>query len=279
MIEAVYINGTQLTNNNTYLNKLTDIGGADVAFSNYARGGVAGQIISNPLKKGIMLTMGFTVIGSSFANFVQQRDRLVKYLQNIEDTDEYFKTLLFKLGDGTYKQIDVVFSKITSSITPKNIINQEFTVSAVSEKEYYESRDEKTALLTLADLGGMSIPMDIPMTFNNNAIATVETLTNNGNTTGRPTIRVYGEFTSGFNIINITNNKTLSYGEALDAGDYLDIDLYNRTAVENGITNKLGSISGDWLYLTSGDNILQITGSGGDSGTALITYKDYYANL
>jgi hypothetical protein len=279
MIEHIYIDGIQIDNDNTFLQNLGNIGSADVSVSNYNRGGKEGQVLSKPMKRGFAINITLAVLGDDYPTFITQRDRLIKYLQNNKSDSDYFKTLGFELADGTVKEIDVIFSKVTGNITPKDILYSQFTVTATSEKEYLRSRDIKTTTLTLRDLGGMTIPMDIPMGMNNNAISTFSTLSNLGNSNGCPSIRIYAPFSAGFNIKNETTNETLSYSGTLSSSDYVDLDFYNHTAIKNSTDNVLGYVTGDWFDLVIEDNILYLTGSGGDTGYGTVTYNDYYVNI
>jgi hypothetical protein len=279
MINHIYVNGVRVDNEKTFIKKLGNITGAAVQFSKYQRGGVSGQALSRPLYGGLSISMIWTVTGSSWDDFITQRDRLVGYFQNLEDSNSYTKTLGIELSNGVIKEVDVLFTEIASDLDSSDILSDEFTLTAVSEKEYFTSRTAKTATLNLRSLGGMAVPMNVPMSMANFPVGDTTEVINAGNANAHPTITVVGAFDSGFDIINETGIKQFSYTGALLESDSLVIDFYNHTAILNATTNVLNNVSGDWLTLLPGTNTLSITGADGDSGSATVSYKDTYRNI
>ena len=280
MIKSIFIDGVQVNSDNILLSKLDNIGSANVEFNAYQRGGASGQILSFPLYTGLSITMEFLVKGNGVSEFIDQRERFTRFFTNKYSTTNYTKRIGFELFNGVIKEVDVLFSTIASSLTNKNIDHSFFTVTAVSEKEFLESRTLKSSIITKFSGGGMAIPMDIPMNMANSPIGGVSILTNSGNATSYPIITVSGAFATDFNIINDTTEETLSYGAALLDTDSLVIDLYNRTAVLNEISSVVGDITGDWFGLLPGDNQLRVSSSGAfDDGQAIVDYKDAYRNV
>jgi hypothetical protein len=279
MINHIYVNGIQVDNSKTFISKLGNTSSATVEFSNYQRGGVSGQILSRPLYRGVSISMDWFVTGNSVDDFIFQRDRLVGYFQNLESDFGYTKTLGIELANGVIKEIDVLFTTISSDLDSKDVIHDEFTLTAISEKEHFTSRESKTSSLVLRSLGGMAIPMKIPMTIRNNPVGETSEIINSGNASAYPTITVSGAFASGFTIDNETNGKQFNYGAALTLTDTLVVDFYNRTAIKNGTQNVLSYASGDWLTLNPGSNTVFISGADNDTGSAVVLYKDTYRNI
>jgi len=280
MIKNVFVNGIQINNDRTFLQKLGNIASAGVEFNDYQRGGANGQILSRPLYRGMTINMQWFVKGNDLNDFIGQRDRLVSYFQNLNTDTEYLKTLGFELNNGITKNIDVLFTTVQGDLNPSDIAHSVFTVSAVSEREFLTSSFTKNIRLNIFSAGGMAVPMPVPMSMANNPSGEVSVLSNNGNTIAYPIIRVYGTFSSAFSIINDTTDKTISYSGALGVSDYIDLDFYNRTAIKNGITSVLGSLSGDWWTLAVGTNQLRLTGGDpDDAGFADISCNDSYRNI
>jgi len=280
MIKNVFVDGIQVNTSKALLQKLGNIASASVEFANYQRGGASGQMLSRPLYRGMTINMDWFVKGNTIDDFITQRDRLVGYFQNKISSTDYFKTLGFELDNGIIKNVDVLFTSVNGDLGSSDIGHSTFTVSAVSEKEFLVSNTEQTGSLILLDGGGMEVPMPIPMSMANAPKGDPLVLTNAGNAISYPTVIVYGEFDGDFNIVNDTTGETLSYGEALADGDYIEIDFYNRTAIKNGTTSVLGDITGDWLYLATGTNQIRITSSNSnDDGYGTITFRDSYRNV
>lgn len=279
MITGIYVNGVKLNNDNVFLSDIGNIGSASVEFSQYVRGGISGQVLSNPLKRGMAINMEFEVFANSYSTFFTQRDRLIRLLQNKNVVSDYLKTLSFELQDGTTKAVDVLFTQVVTGVSPKNILHQTITVTAISEKEYFQSGLSSQEYLYLQDLGGMAIPMDIPLDISNNPIETSVTINNAGNAQGFPVVVVYGEFASGFSILNETLGERLDYTDGVGAGEYLTIDMYNRTIIDDNGASQLANFDGEWVSLTNGNNVIKLIGAGGNIGYGIITYNDYYLNI
>jgi hypothetical protein len=280
MITHTYINGIQIDSEKCFLQKLGNIAMAGVEFANYQRGGVSGQILSRPLYRGFNINLQYFVKSSNSSDLVVQRDRLVSYFQNSDDPDTYLKTLGFELSDGTIKEVEVLFSQVGNEIDPSNIDHAVFTVTAVSEREYLTIRTSYSTTITKTPGGGMPIPMAIPMDMSVSIGTEVTTLTNLGNASAYPIIRVYGDFSASFNLINDTTSKTFTFGVALGVGDYIDFDFYNRTAVKNATNSVLGSVTGDWWSIAPGTNQIRLTSpDSGDNGYAVVTHKNTYRNI
>ena len=278
MISNVYVNGIQVNTEKCRLQKIGNTSAA-VEFSQYQRGGSSGQLLSRPLSRGMAIPMTWFVKGSSLSDFITQRDRLIGYFQNFERPINYTKTLGVELANGVIKEIDVVFSTISSTLEPQDIISDLFDFTAVSEKSFFTSREIKTAEIYLQSLGGMAIPMNIPMSMGNNPVGDVTVITNNGNTSAYPIMTIYGAFASGCTITNQTTSESFDYNDSLLDSDFVEIDFYNRTAVKNSVSNVLANVSGDWLSFQTGTNKLSISGGELDTGYAAITYKDTYRNI
>jgi phage-related protein len=177
------------------------------------------------------------------------------------------------------KEIKVLFSAINNTIEPQDLISDSFDFTAVSESEYFTDRTTKTVTLNLQSLGGMAIPMGIPMNMSVSPVGLSTDLSNAGNAAAYPLVTVTGPFASGFNLINDTTGLTFTYTGALLITDHVDIDFYNRTAIKNDVTNILSAVSGSWLTLDPGSNVTRLTGGGADTGNAAVTYHDTYRNI
>jgi len=280
MIKNVFIDGIQVNDENLRLQKVGSAGSAEVEFADYQRGGTSGQILSRPLYRGMTINMGWFVKGNSSDNFISNLERFIGYFSNNETPSNYLKTLGFELTNGVIKEIDVLFSRVNNEISGDNVNHSFVTLSAVSELEFLTSRTTKTGNLVLLSLGGMAIPMPIPMNMANNPVGEPLIALNSGNALSYPIITVHGVFDDDFTITNDTTGDTLVYTGGLETGHYITIDTYYRTATLDGATSVLGSITGDWVYLGRGSNSLRISSSdGSDTGYASVSWHDSDMNI
>jgi len=278
MIKNFYINGLQVNDSRTFLSSINGGAGAKVEFNSYARGGKDGQVLSNPKKSGFAVSLKFAIFGRTLAEYYQKYDRLIGLLQN-PSAEDVRKTIGVERDDGVIKELEVLFGEPVTSLDSSNVAHSEITVSAISEREYAQSKDQKIINVVLKNLGGMAIPMGIPMNMANAPVVTTEYAVNNGNANGYPVVEIHGAFASGFSFLNETTGEQFDYGDELLSTDVLVIDFYTETIIKNGVDNMLQYQDGDFLRLAPGSNKLSISGGTGDSGFAIVTYNDYFANV
>lgn len=279
MINKVLVNGVQINTDKCFLARLGNISAADIEVNSYTRGGRSGVSLSRPVYRGFKINMEWVVKGDGMADLITQRERLMRCFKAAPELDDqYLRTLQFELANGVQKQADVVFSPLVGDLDPSNVNIAYFKLTAMTEKEFFESATLKTLNIVKGDLGGMAIPMPIPMDMSNNPTAVEAIANNEGTAESYPVITVHGDHTDGFDLINDTTGKTLTYNETLDAGDYVEFDFYNHTAVKNGVTNVLAKVSGDWWYIDPGTNDIRISSTTGD-GYAVCEYRDCYRGI
>lgn len=277
MITNVYIDGVQINNSKRYLVDVPGIGGADIDISSYARGGRDGVALSRGFYRGFVISMEFFIIADSASDLITQRDAFLKlFALKDRELSTRTKRLGFELADGTIKEIPVIFTAKKADPSRDSVHTCSVFITAQSEIEYFTTDSDSTKSIPIHQGGGMAIPMAIPMDMSDPIGGSLVVVTNNGNTTYYPIITVYGSFT-GFSLTNGTNEKTLSYSGTLGATDVVVFDMYNRTALLNGV-NALDYVSGDWWGLTSGDNIIKLITTNGD-GYASFAYRSAYLNL
>lgn len=280
MITNIYVNGIQVNNSKVLLQKLSNIGSAEVEFAEYQRGGASGQILSRPLLRGIRVNMEWFIKGDTPTEYIANNEAFAGYFSNSESPTNYFKTFGVELANGVIKEADVLFSKINNEINANNINYSFLSLSAVSEKEFFTARETKTGNIYLQSLGGMAIPMPIPMSMANNPVGEPLIAVNSGNARSYPIITVHAIFADDFTITNDTTGDAFVFAGGLGTTDYITIDTYYRTATLNDTTSVLGSFTGDWLYFNPGSNQLRITSTtGADTGYCEVTWKDSYRNI
>lgn len=123
-----------------------------------------------------------------------------------------------------------------------------------------------TALSTAS--GGLKFPMKFPFKFTPSGGGTA-TVTNKGNRPTPPVFRIYGMCVNPA-IVNVDSGERITIAGTIANGDFLEIDVANRTAKLNGGTlqnNLIDSVNTTWFELPRGSTNLQLT-SGTFDGTA-----------
>lgn len=123
-----------------------------------------------------------------------------------------------------------------------------------------------TALSTAA--GGLVFPMVFPIRFTPSGGGTLAA-TNNGNRKTPPVFRIYGMCVNPV-IVNITSGQRITISGTVANGDYLELNVADRTCKLNGSTlanNRVDSANTTWFELSRGTTNLQLT-SGTFDGTA-----------
>jgi hypothetical protein len=128
-------------------------------------------------------------------------------------------------------------------------------------------------------VGGLDLPHGFPHGFGAAEASTVDA-TNDGNIPTPAVIR----FTAGAggltnpSVEHTATGQTIEVLIALADGDFLELDLLERTAVLNGTASRSNLVrrpGASWFKLAPGGNDLRF-GAGGGDGTMLVTWRDAY---
>lgn len=104
----------------------------------------------------------------------------------------------------------------------------------------------------------------------NNSGASPQTINNAGNEITHPVFRIFGPM-SEVTIENLASSREFTVTYALAEGDYIDIDITNKTVILNDTTPIFSAFEGDFFGLEPGDNVLNVTFTDGDTPSALTT--------
>lgn len=72
---------------------------------------------------------------------------------------------------------------------------------------------------------------------------------------------------------DLTTNTTLNYSGNVMSGQTLVIDMNNKTAFLNG-NSVIGNVSGDWVYLTPGNNKISYTTDNNDAVSSELEWQE-----
>lgn len=186
----------------------------------------------------------------------------------------------------TYDDLNLQFEcEITKVTNPYTHQVHTFQIQAIAPDWRFYSQDLHTFDISQTLVrGGLSIPSDMPMSFSSpssNDTAVSNIVENAGNEDTDPIFTITGPGTN-FIISNITAGKTFTLSRTLSDSDVVVIDVKERTAILNGVTNVYDDLDGDFWSLVPGENEIRfLIESGIDvSLTNLnISYRDAYSGI
>lgn len=227
-------------------------------------------------ESGLMVEMQAYLFGSDASSRQTLTDALVTVVNSL------------KLGGGTLgwtpqdasaaRQLSAVSLAAPLAFEHLGGTVRGFQLLLKSEKPYSESATatEVDSIALTASGGGFVVPLTIPITFTSSGGGTL-TYTNSGSVTVRPVLRVYGPITNPV-VTNTTLGYGLSFSGSIAAGDFWEIDLFERTVTLNGVATATAPLralvpaSSTWFGCGVGASTLQLTGSSFDSNTKLRAY-------
>lgn len=107
--------------------------------------------------------------------------------------------------------------------------------------------------------GGMTFNRTFNITFTTGGVAGNVAVNNTGNRTTPPTFRMYGAWTNAQIMLAGTTKRIVLNG-TVSAGDYLEVDVFNRTVKLNGSSNALyylDAANTTWFDLPIGTSTIQ----------------------
>lgn len=120
--------------------------------------------------------------------------------------------------------------------------------------------------------GGLAIPTGVPFSIDSDVASGQVVLTNPGNASGPVMLRIDGPITAP-RIVHVGTGKALAFSTALTLadGEWLDVDMKNKTALANGTANRAGWITErGWSLFEQDGNTWAFTAAA-PSATARLT--------
>jgi hypothetical protein len=106
-----------------------------------------------------------------------------------------------------------------------------------------------------------------------------QTFTNDGNEQTSPIFRIHGS-ADAVEITLLNTSEAFIIDYELDATDYIDVDIKNRTVLLNGTTFILSSFSGSFFDFVPGENTISFVPTNPDGDTSLRTiFRDAYSGI
>ena len=221
------------------------------------------------------LTIDGEIVGTSVEDYEEKR----RLLAETFDIMKGLQMLYIRTHSGLAVQMEVILGNAVEMPYEKGkMVRGKFQLNLIGEKPFFEGITEHETVVSIYEGGGFGVPFAVPLAVDTGD-DTSEILPNVGNGFVFPTITVYG---AGENptLRNDSTDQTLSISRVLNAGDYVVLDTYNRTAMLNGSTNITHQVSGDWLYLRAGNNDVRFSVSTPDEDArAVFNWRDTYLGI
>jgi len=278
MITQITINSLVIgTYASGYLFKqLSGFGFPEVRIDVKDRGNYDGAKLGNYNYGRRIMSIDGEIIGSSPSDYETKRQALEKAVR----VSDGLATMQIATRGGLSLQADVILNALLDApYKAGNMIRGEFRLEFVAPYPFILGQTENNEDISVYSGGGGTLPATLPFSLAVGGTGAVE-ISNSGNGKAYPTIKIYGAI-SNPSIQNETTGESFSIAYTLSySTDYIEIDIFNRTVLLNGVTNILQYFSGDWLTLEAGANNLKLTASSNSSvAKATITWRDHYLGI
>jgi hypothetical protein len=159
-----------------------------------------------------------------------------------------------------------------------NILAYQAQLLAQDPRAYSQSESSSTGDALSSAPGGWTFPRALPIRFNVSTAGTAA-VNNLGNRPTPPVFRVYGMCVNPQILLTGTTSR-ISLTGTISAGDYLEIDVQNRSITVNGVNPALAFLdaaSTQWFELPKGISTVQLL-AGSFDGTAhvQVLYRSAY---
>lgn len=280
MLKNVLIDGTSVNIAGARMVTGVTGGGAPVMEMNsYNHSGGSGVTLGKTCYRSLSIGLSVTVTATSVANLAVEKQRLLSLLSVDPDGETTTHNFTFVLSNDVNLTAVGAVTAIDQQLTPANCLWTQVNIQIQTEKAYLMGA-AKSVTLGIANLGGMSVPMTLPMAMNLNAGSELYTQLNNaGNAYSHLAATINGPC-AGMILLNSTREKRWQSTQNLAAGETLTVDFYRHTALVNNNINVLQTISGNWWSVAPGTNeVLFAANDTTGATTATLNFYDAYLGI
>ncbi len=276
MITAMTLGGSNLITTQILLQSIQNSSFPAVVYTRSKRGGYQGSKLITPTFANYQLVMDFKIVGTSFSDLNTQRTNFMQIIGVVHSTGT--QTLIITRSDGKQLQLDIKAAQVTGDYTTDDTLSSVVEVTLESEYPFFMNSAVDSASISIVNGGGFAIPFGIPLNMSNGQ-SNVVSVNNGGNYPAYPTYTFYGPLTNP-TITDQTTGETLSIAYTIPAGQYITVDVYNRTAVLYPSGNSVrASVSGKWWLVPIGSvNVTLGNANLTDTGYCAMTFRDTYLN-
>lgn len=278
MITSIFLDTTELTAPNRFVQSIRNGGFPDIDQSAVKKGGFTGRTITPSKFISYKFVIEWVVVGTSFADLANQREEFIKLLGEIISAGG--KTLKINRSNGVNLQVGIKGIDVFSDVSTADPLNTRVLTEMQAEYPFLRSQTEVSEDVFIFSGGGAALPMIIPLDMSVGGINEVN-ITQNGNFEAYPVFIFSGPLTNP-TITNLTTGKTLNINTSLaSAGDSLEVDVFLRTAklLPSG-TNVRQFVTGDFWVLAVGNNVIHLgSGSFNVVGKCIVKFRDTFLGI
>lgn len=237
-----------------------------------------GVKIGNVLFKNKAFSVTLQILGTSFSDLESKRSTLFQYLTVNPYAEDDKIEFEFTLLNNQVVTLSGVIKQVNSDVSKDDLLLN--TVNFVVETEYpfLLSKQIYQQNIGISIGGGAAVPMEIPLDFTAGA-ALYTTITNAGNVFAFPVFKFYGQLTNPV-LTDVLNNVSMSLDMTIASGDWIEIDTYNQTIIDQDGNNQLDKLLDDFLRLMVGVNNFQLlSDDAGDDGYIEVTWQYHYVSI
>lgn len=278
MITQITINSLIIgTYASGYLFKqLSGFGFPEIRIDVKDRGNYDGAKLGNYNYGRRIMSIDGEIIGSDADDYETKRQALERAVR----IGNGLSTMEIETRGGLSLQADVILNALIDvPYKAGNVVRGDFRMEFVAPYPFIVGQTENTDELSVYSGGGGTLPATLPFSLGVGGSG-AEVIVNAGNGKAYPTFKIYGAISNPA-ISNDDTGESLSIAYTLSTStDYIEVDIFNRTVLLNGVTNILQYVSGDWLTLEAGNNTIKLTASSNSAGAKLeITWRDHYLGI
>lgn len=242
--------------------------------------GTDGTYLSNMFFGERRITINGVLRNSCADDHQEARNELVEACRHDKGSNGQLvpKVLTLTANDDAQYQLDV--QVVGVSMPHVNPLWSRFQLDILAHNYLIESVQETTTSVTLNTEGGFTIPFLIPFTLSEGSSGAA-TVTNTGNATSFPVVKLIGPLTNP-RIENSTADRYMSLQFTIPAGQYVEIDMLNRTVLQGGITNRLSTVtsgSNFWGLLPGANTIRLYSALSSEGGSAQVIWRSAWAGI
>lgn len=256
------------------------LGFAGARDATYPRPSYHGNVTRSRWQKAGLVTLEGLVIGATPDATIAEYDALVLPLLDALDTP---RLMTWQRGtDGTGVELQA-YARLVDDVAVKDdaggrLLRYQATFRLDDPRGYTQSLLTSTGG-TLATSGGDIFPDTFPDTFDPASGGTAP-VNNIGTRPTPPIIRAYGYATSA-QIVLVETGERIALTGVIAPGDYLEIDVAQRTVKLNGTSSAQGQVDSaatTWFELPRGTSTVQMFAGANDSVTRCdVLYRPAYA--
>lgn len=254
----------------------------DYRVVNYDSPGQDFGVVSQAFYSSRTLTLKGAIQAANVTSYEASRIALMQAVAINRDSNGYpvLTNVSWTTLAGTEYFINVQFKK--PSMAMKNVVYSNFQILAIApDARIYGAQQVNSGGITVAQGGGFTLPVTLPITFANSSGGGV-TMTNNGNMASHPMITFAGPLTNPY-IYNSTTGYAFQLDYTIPGGSYVTVDMYNKLVLYNGNQNFIqyvDAVNNNWLTIAPGQNSFVLTtGNAADTGNVDISFYPAYIGI